>query len=356
VWPSRGSVNGTAEKRKNPGDLIHFIFSDGGKEMASNKSRTQSEVPQFFVVDEAARANLARRFLEFQQKKQKQIQERNATLQQMAKYLSEVQGEAKPASRDPKTAKALKGLLGIHEKLANQKLAPPRAALGTGGVNYTVTVTPPYNYYPKPILSSDPEVSQQPILTGSADPATGQLSTSAVTSGQPGYSGGDTNVALGIYFPFVPPMPGTLTAYANPVYSFECWTESYFPPNSNAPLARARSFLLGLLNIYGAIPSEPQAPDETVGAKFFSLNQQTPSSQAPGPLLLEDGFNLQTSVSVSIPVDPSRMYMIFVSVETLANGFGSLGSIAGAMLSVTVPSITYNFVSPAGPGFPLPVR
>jgi hypothetical protein len=48
--------------------------------------------------------------------------------------------------------------------------------------------------------------------------------------------------------------------------------------------------------------------------------------------------------------------MIFVSVDTLANGFGSLGSIAGAMLSVTVPSITYNFVSPAGPGFPLPGR
>ncbi|MFY9950704.1 MAG: hypothetical protein WA261_18695 [Candidatus Sulfotelmatobacter sp.] len=325
--------------------------------MASNKSRAQSEVPQFFVVNEAARANLARRFLEFQQKKQKQIQERNATLLQMAKYLGEVQGEAKPSSRDPKTAKALKGLLGIHEKLANQKLAPPRAALGIGGVNYTVTVSPPYDYYPKPILSTDPEVSQQPILTGSADPTAGQLSTSAVTSSQPGYSGGDTYVTLGIYFPFVPPMPGTLTAYANPVYSFECWTESYFPPNSNAPLARARSFLSGSLNIYGTIPGNPPPTYETVaGQQFFSLNQQTPSVQAPGPLLLEDGFNLQTSVSVSTPVDPSQAYMIFVSVETLANGYGSLGSIAGAMLSVTVPSITYNFVSPAGPGFPLPGR
>lgn len=324
--------------------------------MASKKSRAQSEVPQFLVIDEGVRENLARRFLEFQQRKAKKTQEKNATLQQMAKYLGEIHGEVKPPSSDPKTAKALKGLLGIHEKLANQKLAPPQVPLGTGGINYTVTVTPPYDYYPKPSTTVDTG-ALEPILTGSPDPTTGQLSSSAVTLSQPGYNGGEIYVTLGIYFPFVPPVAGTLTAYANPIYSYECWTESYFPPNSPAPLAKARSFLSGSLNIYGTIPNDPPPTFETTASKvFFQLDQTTPTPQTPGPLAFEDGFNLQTSVSVSTPVDPSQAYMIFISVETLVNGFGSLGSIAGAMLSVTIPSITYNFISPAGPIGPLPGR
>jgi hypothetical protein len=298
--------------------------------MSTKTKPAQSEMLQFFHVNEGVRKNLARRFLEFQEKKRRQTQERNATLRQMSKYLSEVQGEARPASRDPKTAKALKGLLGVHEKLAKHKLAPPKAMLGIGGLSYSVTVTPPYQEH-KTIPSADQE-GFPPILTGFADPNTGQLSASAITaSDEPGFSGGDTYSYVGILFTST--VPGTLTVYVNPIYSYEWWTESFFPSHA------VSSILTGSLQVYGYL-APPNQPIIEVSASqaFFHSSEQKPG---PLPLILEDGFNVQASASVSVPVDPALVYLIFVSADTGVSG--ALGAIAGAMLSVTVPSITYNF-------------
>lgn len=294
--------------------------------MASNKSRVQSDISQFFRVDEAVQNDLARSVLDFREKKKRQIQERNAILQQMSRYQSEVQGLAKPARG---ASKALDGLLGIHETLAKHKLAPPQVIPGPGGVSglsYSVTVTPPYQYQPPTQQAIYPD-GYEPTLMGVADPSTGQLSATAVTANQ-GTGTGWIDNALGVYF--TSSVPGTLTASVNPIYSFEWWTESF------SASAAVTASLQGALNIWGGLPGGSIEAAFTEPFVYFN-------EQQPGPLVLKDGFNLQGSASLSVPLDPSLVYIIFVSVDASALGLGAGGSIAGAMVSVTVPSITYDF-------------
>lgn len=300
--------------------------------MASKKSRAQSEMPQFLRVDEAMRKNLVRHFQDFQEKERKQTQERNATLLQMAKHLSEVQGQARPASGDRRTAKALDHLLGIHKKLAKQKLAPPAVVPGPGGGvvgRITVTATPPYDF--DQVIPGPYQAGFPPILTGSANRSTGQISSSAVTAWEPGLTGGDMYTTVGIFF--LPPGPGTLTVSVNPIYSFEWWTESYFAA------ASASIHLGGLLWVYGTSIVGPLQQTGPVAQAFVLFNE----TETGDPLIVKDGFNLQGSASVSIPVDQTQVYLLYVAADCAIQGIGSLGSIAGSILSVTVPSISYEF-------------
>jgi hypothetical protein len=68
----------------------------------------------------------------------------------------------------------------------------------------------------------------------------------------------------------------------------------------------------------------------------------------PGPLVLKDGFDLQASVSASVAVDQTMLCLMFVAADCSVFGYGppggsTGGSVAGAILSVTVPSISYEF-------------
>jgi hypothetical protein len=118
--------------------------------MANKKSRTQSEMLQFFQGGKGLREDLVRRCIrDLQEKRKAHVQERGAIALEAANYLSEVQRSVKSAAGDPQTAKAVDGILGIHKKLAKHKLAPPNVLGGPGGVvagSMSVTVTPPFDF------------------------------------------------------------------------------------------------------------------------------------------------------------------------------------------------------------------
>ncbi len=304
--------------------------------MPSKKSRTGSEALQYFRGGKGLREELVRRYIsDFQSKKQAQVQQRSTTEQQMAKYLSEVKGFAKSAAGDPQTAKALDGLLGIHKKLAKQKLAAPKVVSGLGGIlpgRISVKVTPPFDYDEviSTVLAGD-----EPVLAGSADKNTGQMSASCMVAIDPGRNGGSMYTTVGIYFH--PMAPGTLTVYANPTYSFQWWT------NSIADYNPVRSFGAGGLTIYGIdvvhqTTTGLSGIDAVAGQQFFMWEEDQTSQ-----VRFDAGFDLQASVSVQTPVDQTLVYLLFVEASTHVEGMGWPGSLAGAIMSVTVPSITYEF-------------
>ena len=311
--------------------------------MASNKSRAQSETLQFFRGGKALREDLVRRCLrDFQETKKARFQERSAIALQAANDLSEAKKSAQSASSDPQTAKALQGLLGIHKKLAKHKLALPKVVPGPGGIvagTISVTRTPPYDFQEQ--FPSYSALGLKPVLTGSPNKITGQISSSAVTAAEPGYSNGDMYTAVGILF--LPPAPGILTVYANPIYSYEGWTES-FPPLSYSSYAPVQSLLTGSLNIYAYnVAGWPLNFATGAGQPFVQAIENQ-----PGPLVLKDGFNLQASVSASVAVDQTQLCLMFVAADSSVFGYGppggsSGGSVAGAVLSITVPSISYDF-------------
>jgi hypothetical protein len=53
---------------------------------------------------------------------------------------------------------------------------------------------------------------------------------------------------------------------------------------------------------------------------------------------------VKKSLSASLQVTPSLVYLCFVEVFAFALGMGWPGSLATAMASATVPSISYGFV------------
>jgi hypothetical protein len=304
--------------------------------MPSKKSRTESEVLQYFRGGKGLREDLVRRYIsEFQKKKNAQVQKRGTTEQQMAKYLTQVKGLAQAAAGDPQTAKALDGLLGIHKKLAKQKIAAPSVVRGPGGIlpgRISVKVTPPFDYDEviQTVLAGD-----QPVLSGSADKNTGQMSDSCMVAIHPGRSGGSMYTTVGIYFH--PMTPGTLTVYANPTFSFQWWT------NSIADYSPVRSAGAGALTIYGIdvvreTTTGLSGIDVVAGTQFFMWEEDQTSQ-----VRFDAGFDLQASVSVQTPVDQTLVYLLFVEAFTHVEGMGWPGSLAGAIMSVTVPSISYDF-------------
>ncbi len=69
---------------------------------------------------------------------------------------------------------------------------------------------------------------------------------------------------------------------------------------------------------------------------------------ATGQVNLDFGFDITGSLSVSLQVTPGQVYLCFVDVDAHAVGDGWMGipnnqSMATAMLSATVPSISYEF-------------
>jgi hypothetical protein len=63
--------------------------------------------------------------------------------------------------------------------------------------------------------------------------------------------------------------------------------------------------------------------------------------QATQQIQFDFGSNPHIPVSVQLEVDPSFACVMFVSTTTHVENVGWPGSLAGAMMSVTLPSITY---------------
>lgn len=305
--------------------------------MPSKHKRTGSEsgALEFFRGGKAIPEALVRRHIADVREKRKALFERTtSTKRQMTKYLSQIQSLSGPDPSDPQTAKALDALLGLHKKLASQKLAFPKIPIGLGGIlpgRISATVVPPFDYD----VTIPTVIEGEPTLTLSADKNTGQMSVSCVTSVQNESNSGSAYATVGIYFH--PMTAGTLIVSANPTYSFQWWTNSL---NSGASV---RSFGSTGLTIYGVdVAAEVTGGTGTIvsvaGQSLFTWDEDQ-----TGQVDLDFGSDLHTPVSTQIEVNPTLVYLLFVEADTHVEGVGWPGSLAGAVISVTVPSITYEF-------------
>ena len=306
--------------------------------MPSKKKRTslQGNALQILRGGKAVPRDLVHRCIaDLQQKRKAQLDQRNSTERKMAKYLGQAQGSGKSDTKDPRVTQSLDSLLGIHQKLAKQKLVAPQVPGGFGGIlpgHITVTVVPPFDY---DVIIPTVLAGNQPTLDGSSDKNTGKMSASAITATQPGFNGGSMYTTVGVYFhPFG---PGTLTVHATPKFSFQWWT------NSIRPTALVRSFGSGALTIYGVdVASQTTGGVGTIvsGASTqFKLWDENETAQ----VRFDFGFDLQAPTSVQLDVNHNLVYLLFVEADVHVEGVGWPGSLAGAKMAVTVPSITYDF-------------
>ncbi len=243
---------------------------------------------------------------------------KNAIEQETAKYWSQIQEPARPIGTDPQVVRAMDGLLGIHKKLAKQKLAAPKVAAALGGFfpgRFAAKVTPPYDY--------------AFAYSGSADKNTGQASGSAVTDPQ-SPSTGDVfaYTEMGIYFrPMFGPATLTLKASASPAVSLEWWTNSLYPDS------KVLSWGSGCLGIWAALG---RWSINSAEANFASWDEE--STQ-------EVHFDFRSippaPVSAELEVDNSMFCVMYVATFNRVRGVGWPGSLAGSMMSITVPSITF---------------
>ena len=252
----------------------------------------------------------------------------NALRKQGAKLYSELKGASTVAVNDPANKKALDGPLSLHKKIAGKKLAFPKVPAGVSVFlpgSISGTIAPPFEFADTiPALLAN---VSNPTLSVSAS-VNGQISASAASSQTPGFNGGSEYARVGIFFH--PMTQGTLTISASPTYSFVWSTNSL-----NATDVRSNGDVG--LTIYGM--DEFGRISATAGDFYESWNEF-----ATGQINLDFKFNVKKSLSASLQVTPSLVYLCFVEVFAFALGMGWPGSLATAMASATVPSISYGFV------------
>ncbi len=256
----------------------------------------------------------------------KQLDGQDSRLKQAAKLYSGLKGAAAVAVNDPANKKALDELLGLSKKIAGTKLAFPRVHVGVGGFlpgTISGTIVPPFDFADSiPTVLAGPT----PVLSVSAN-VNGQISASAASLQTPGFNGGSEYARVGIYFH--PMTSGTLTISSAPTYSFEWLTNSLNTSyvGSSGAVGLTIYGLTDLFQIGG-----------TAGSNYVSWQEY-----ATGQINLGYGFNVTKSLSVSLEVTPAQVYICFVEVDASAVGLGWPGSLASAMVSATVPSISYEF-------------
>jgi hypothetical protein len=252
------------------------------------------------------------------------LQQESARERQAEKYWSQIQKPGRPVDDDPRVARSIDGLLAMHRTRAKRKLAAPRLPGGLGGIlggSFSAKVTPPYDY----AYSVSFPRSGRPILTGSANRNTGQLSGSAVTDQAACF--GSVYNEMGIY---LHPMfgPAILRLSASPAFSIEWWTNSLYADSTVLSFGEGR---LGIYATQGII-----GPSRGARAVFDSWDQE-----ATQQILLDYGSNPHIPVSVELEVDPSFTCMLFIATVNRVSGVGWPGSLAGSMMSVTLPSLSF---------------
>jgi hypothetical protein len=301
-------------------------------EMASRKGRasSQSDALQILRGGKAVPRNLVNQCIaDLQQRRSKELSQRNATERKMAKFLGDTRSLPKPATQ------GLDKLLGLHQKLARQKILAPRVAGGLGGIlpgRITATIVPPFDY---DIVISSALAGNAAIREATSDKATGKMSASAITSSKKGFGGGSAYTTLGVYFH--PLGPGTLSVHATPSFSFQWWT------NSIGANSLVRSFGSGGLTVYGVdVASQTTGEVGTIvstASTRFKLWDENQTDQ----VRFDFGFDIQAPTSVQLDVNHDLVYLLFVDADVHVEGIGWPGSLAGAKMAVTVPSITYDF-------------
>jgi hypothetical protein len=291
-----------ANKRSKTSDdagVLKFLRTGGSKMPADLKSQRVADVKR----------NLSERY------------ERGRGIErQGAKLWSQLQNTDAPSNQ-----KALDGLLGIHKKLAGTKVVAPKLGVETGGWlpgRITAKVTPPFDY----AITIPNVISGNPTVSGSCN-TNGQLSGSAVTASAHGLNAGSFYSEMGIYFH--PVTAGMLYLSSTPAFSFQWWTNSL-------NTALVRSFGSAQLGIFTL-----DRLGNVGGGAAMAMKQW--DEQMTQQIRFDFGSNPGTPLAVQLNVNPTLIYALFVSIDVHVEGVGWPGSLAGAVMSVTVPSFTYQF-------------
>lgn len=283
------------------------------------------------VLEELARQSIA----QVRQQSQVQSGEKHSTEREMAEHFGQARGLPEADAATPQARRGQDALRKLHDKLAKQKISVAKLPAATGGVfpgAVSVTVVPPFDY---DILIQNSLAGVEPTLQGASSKNTGAMDLSAVSAMERGFGGGSVYTTVGVYFH--PPGPGTLTLRAAPSYSFQWWT------NSLRPTALVSSFGSLSLVIYGVDLAHQTIGDPaTILVNAATSLYRWDESQTE-EVRFDFGFNLQTAGSVQLEVSRNLVYLLFVAADVHVHGFGWPGSVAGAKLSVAVPSLTYDF-------------
>jgi len=225
---------------------------------------------------------------------------------------------------DPANKKALEGLLGWHNKITAKSLPFPKVQRPVGGFfpgHISGTVVAPFDF-----ADTIPTViAGATVLSASAN-LNGQISANASTS-DAGFNGGSEYARVGFYFH--PTSEGRLTVSASLKYSYEWVTNSL----NTSPVISEGNLGIG---IYGF--DEHGQILATSGSDPVSWYETT-----PGGLQLDFGADIPLSISTSLQADHSLVYLCFVAIDSHVNAQGWPGSLAVAMLSATVASMSFDF-------------
>jgi hypothetical protein len=227
-------------------------------------------------------------------------------------------------SATPGSERAEIELLALHQKLAGSPLTAPKIAADTGGLfpgRITVKVTPPFDY-----AFTIPDAEGDVTSSGFAN-TNGQLAGRGVTGRKRGLQSAGMYAEMGIFFH--PLSPGTIRVSANPTFSFQHWTNSLGS-------SFVRSFGSAQLGIFtfdrqGHIGGGPIMP------------MKTWNEEQTGQVRADFGFDQTAALSVQMDVTRTLVYALCVALDVHAFGVGWPGSLAGADLAVSVPSITWQF-------------
>ncbi len=301
----------------------------------SRRATTGPDPLRWFSGADSISENLVRKELgNLRQRKARELEQNGKLRQNNAKQLSELEGSSLPDLSDPKKAKALAALLASHEKLAGQKLAAPVVKGGLGGVlagEISATLVPPFDFdvvIPTELAGPPADVS------GSSSKASGQMSASAISSSDHGFGGGSMFTTVGVYFH--PPTAGTLSVSAKPKFSFQWWTNSL-------GTSLVRSFGSVGLTVFGVdVASQTTGAVGTIVSGAHETTFTWDKTQS-GQIDLDFESDVEGSASTSLAVNHTLVYLLFVEVDVGVEGVGWPGSLAGAKLSVTVPSISYDY-------------
>jgi hypothetical protein len=242
-----------------------------------------------------------------------------------ARLFARLKDESAVAVDDPGNKKTLEQIASLHRKLAAKKLRFPKVRGEVGWISpgtVSGTIAPPFDFADTipAVISGNTELSASANVDG-------QIGASAATA-ETGFDNNGSEYARVGFF-FHPMSQGTLTVAASPAYSFEWSTNSL----NSTPVTSSGD--VGL-TIYGM--NELAQILSTAGSTYTSWQQNTTGIQ------FNFGFDLQNSLSVSLPVTPAQIYLCFVEVFAQAMGCGWPGSLASAMASASVPSMSFEFV------------
>jgi hypothetical protein len=250
----------------------------------------------------------------------------------MAKKWSAAQGP-QPIPSDPRSQKAQDALLKLHAQFGKKLLAPPHVPIETGGVTggrIAVKVVPPFDFA---LTINTPTTSSGfvPAITTAAASKNGQISCSALSANK--RSIGDSFGMAGILFH--PISEGILRVSANPTCSFQWSTNSL----GNSEVRSGGSVAL----VVHALEQRPTEPGDFGLAGSVAAIGKPWDESATGQLRFDFGTGLQNPLSTQIAVSRSLIYLVFVDVTCFVTNVDWPGSLASSMMSVSIPSITWEF-------------